>query len=74
MEPLKRYSIKVRVVDLVGMSGQGITYLAVEDSQGEWCKADELAARITELEAELQRRNAVILPPVVRPDFHIEDD
>lgn len=35
---------------------------------------EEMAARIAELEAALQRRNAVILPPVVRPDFHIEDD
>lgn len=57
---IKRYSVKVQVVDLVGMSGRGIAYLAVEDPQGEWCKVDEVIAklaqqadRIAELELQL---------------------
>lgn len=33
-----------------------------------------LKLRIAELEAELSTRNARILPPVIRPDFHIDLD
>lgn len=58
------------------MSGFGI-----ETKDTSWVNIQQViellqkqAARIAELEAALQRRNAVILPPVVRPDFHIEDD
>lgn len=35
---------------------------------------EEMSARIAELEAELKTRNARILPPMVRPDFFIDDD